>query len=393
MKILQSLSYYDPYISGVTQYCKVLAEKLVARGYESSVICGQHQATLPKQEMLNGVKVVRVPVLLKLSRGIIMPTWGLKVWQLMKRHDVVIVHLPQIEGILTALIAKLFRKPVIAVYHVELILPPGLANTIILAVVHVSSWLVFRLADRVVSYTEDYANSTKLVPQFTAKVVYSFPPMMLNTKKVTSAGVDFKYRDFIRIGYAGRISHEKGLQYLVEAVSLLQQKQRRPQYQIVIAGPKPVGEEEYFKQFEGLIEKNQELLQYLGPLAPLSEESIRNNERGTLVEFYQSIDIFVLPSINESFGIVQVEAMSFGKPAVVGDYPGMRVPIQKTGMGEVVPIAQPAAIAAAIEKIVADYPHYAGKISQVTELFKLENVINFYADLVAELTNTPPLPN
>ncbi len=52
-------------------------------------------------------------------------------------------------------------------------------------------------------------------------------------------------------------------------------------------------------------------------------------------EFFEEIDIFVLPSTNslEAFGIVQLEAMSYGVPVISSNIKGVNSVINKTNNG------------------------------------------------------------
>jgi glycosyltransferase involved in cell wall biosynthesis len=69
-----------------------------------------------------------------------------------------------------------------------------------------------------------------------------------------------------------------------------------------------------------------------------------------LFEFYRSLDVFLLPSINcyEAFGIVQLEAMKAGVPVIASDLRGVRVPVTLTGCGSIVAPGDPQGLAAAI---------------------------------------------
>ena len=64
-----------------------------------------------------------------------------------------------------------------------------------------------------------------------------------------------------------------------------------------------------------------------------------------LISIYLSSDIFILPSLLESFGLVIVEAMVAGLPIIVTDIPGGRDIIKNGFNGLIVPASNPEAIA------------------------------------------------
>ena len=68
MKVLIILNYYYPYVSGVSEYARILAENLVKHGHDVSVLTSNHNQ-LSKTEIINGVKVTRANILCKISKG------------------------------------------------------------------------------------------------------------------------------------------------------------------------------------------------------------------------------------------------------------------------------------------------------------------------------------
>ena len=56
--------------------------------------------------------------------------------------------------------------------------------------------------------------------------------------------------------------------------------------------------------------------------------------------------------------MVQLESMARGAPVVASDLPGVRQPVQMTGMGEVVAPGDPEALARAILHILDQPAHY-----------------------------------
>jgi glycosyltransferase involved in cell wall biosynthesis len=87
--------------------------------------------------------------------------------------------------------------------------------------------------------------------------------------------------------------------------------------------------------------------------------------------FLGALDCLVLPSLNstESFGLVQVEAMLCGTPAVASDLPGVRVPVRETGMGEVAARGDAGALAEAVTRILMAPARYARPRADIVSRF------------------------
>jgi glycosyltransferase involved in cell wall biosynthesis len=84
MKVLIALTYYRPHTSGLTIYAERLARALAERGHRVTVLTSQYDKSLPRTEYLHGVDVVRVPVAFRISKGVIMPTFGVVAWQMVR---------------------------------------------------------------------------------------------------------------------------------------------------------------------------------------------------------------------------------------------------------------------------------------------------------------------
>src|SRR4026209_1789014 len=98
MKILTVLTYYRPHTSGLTIYAERLARAFAKRGHQVTVMTTQYDSALSREEMVDGVRVVRIPVMGRVSKGVIAPTFGLVATRLVAQHDVVQMHLPQFDA-------------------------------------------------------------------------------------------------------------------------------------------------------------------------------------------------------------------------------------------------------------------------------------------------------
>jgi glycosyltransferase involved in cell wall biosynthesis len=381
VKVLLVLTYYHPHVSGLTIYVKRLATALAQRGHEVTVLTSRYDRALPAEEIIDGVHVVRAPVLFRVSKGVIMPGFPFLAWRLIRQHDVVSVHLPQFEASLLGLLGWLSNRPVVLTYHCDLQLPRGWFNRIVDKVVFVSNYLAGHLAQAAVAYTQDYAEHSHFLSRFLDKVRVIPPPVIMpapDREAVEAFRAEHHLAGRPVVGMAAtRLAAEKGVGVLVEAVPPL--LQALPGVKILFAGQyeNVIGEADIYQRLMPKIEQ-------LGPehwefLGVLGQEQ--------MPAFFAACDVLVVPSLNstESFGLVQVEAMLCGTPSIASNLPGVRQPPKMTGMGEVVPIGDAAALAEAIIRIIQQPGDYAQPRRLIEDTFSLERTVSGYEALFEAL--------
>src|SRR5512142_1377785 len=179
MKVLTVLTYYRPHTSGLTIYAERLARALVQRGHDVTVMTMQYDPSLPREEDMDGVHVIRVPVAFRLSKGVIAPTFGLMATRLVREHDVVQMHMPQFDAPGVAMRGRLFGKPAVLTYHCDLLLPPGLFNRLVNLVIRWQNNMAGILSNQVVTYTRDYAEHSSYLSRYKSKLHTILPPVEL----------------------------------------------------------------------------------------------------------------------------------------------------------------------------------------------------------------------
>src|SRR5215467_3602671 len=179
MKILTVLTYYRPHTSGLTIYAERLARAFAKRGHQVTVMTSQFEPSLPREEMVDGVKVIRIPVAARVSKGVIAPTFGFVATKLVAQHDVVQLHLPQFDAPGVALRGRFFGKPAVLTYHCDLLLPPGIFNRFVNAVVDFQNNMAGMLSNHIVTYTQDYADHSPYLSRYASKLTPILPPVEL----------------------------------------------------------------------------------------------------------------------------------------------------------------------------------------------------------------------
>ncbi|HRQ37067.1 MAG TPA: glycosyltransferase family 4 protein [Chloroflexota bacterium] len=382
MRILEVLTYYRPWVSGLTIYVERLSRALAQQGHDVTVLTSQYDPNLPLYDLQDGVKIVRVPVTLRVSKGVIMPGFGPMAWKLAQKADVIHLHLPQFDAPGVALRGRLMGKPVVLTYHCDLQLPEGGFNRLVDRVVHNMNRMAGNLADAVVTYTRDYGTHSPYLSQYLGKKLHIIPPPVELTYCSDEAAQQFCEVQGLHgrpvIGIAARLATEKGVEVLLNALPTV--LAAFPDAIVLHAGPYKniLGEEEYAARLAPLFEKYKNHYRLLG-----------NLEGADLTAFYKNLDVLCVTSLNstESFGLVQIEAMQNGVPVAACALPGVRQPVTMTGMGEVTPIGDHEVLAQAIIRILSDKRPYQRDPRLIADSFSPAQTAVAYIQLFQDLLN------
>jgi glycosyltransferase involved in cell wall biosynthesis len=382
MKILTVLTYYRPHTSGLTIYAERLARAFVRRGHQVTVMTTHYDPSLPSEEMMEGVKVIRVPVAARVSKGVLAPTFGLVATKLVAQHDVVQLHLPQFDAPGVALRARLFGKPAVLTYHCDLLLTRTWFNRFVNAVVNFQNNMAGRLANHIVTYTQDYADNSSYLSRYASKLTPILPPVELPVPapQAVAAFADVHRTKERRpvIGMAARLAAEKGVEVLLDALPKILEKY--PKAQVLFAGTyqNVMGEQAYSDRLMPRIREFeiQGHWTFLGNLDPVQ-----------MAAFYPNLDVLTVPSLNstEAFGLVQIEAMMNGVPSVPSALPGVRRPVQMHGMGLVSQIGDSASLAESILGVLDEPKKYGGDIESIKKSYDPDSIAQEYEKLFERL--------
>jgi glycosyltransferase involved in cell wall biosynthesis len=378
--VLIGLTYYRPHYSGLTIYAERLARGLAERGHRVTVLTSRYHDNLPSRERVDGVDVIRLPVLMRVSKGVIMPSMPYWAWKITQQADVVNFHLPQLDAAPNSLIGRLTGKPVVLTYHCDLRLPTGLVHALANQVSTLANHFSASMASVIVTNTRDYAQNSAFLRRYLSKARIIQPPVALSPVSASDQDA-FRRKYDIQpnqriIGMAARLATEKGVEYLIKAMPSVLRV--HPSARVLFVGQHEdvLGEEAYARRLRPYIDELGDHWSFLGILPPVEFAS-----------FLHEADVTVLPSINstESFGLVQVESMICGTPVVASNLPGVRKPVQSSGMGEIVPAQNPQALARAIS-VVLDRPgEYRGDPAEIARKFSPQAVALAYEKLFQEL--------
>ena len=383
MKILTVLTYYRPHTSGLTIYAERLARDFAKRGHQVTVMTTQYDPSLKAEETIDGVKVIRVPVAARVSKGVIAPTFGWVATKLVAQHDVVQLHLPQFDAPGVALRGRLFGKPTVLTYHCDILLPPGFFNRVVNTVVDFQNNMAGMLANHIVTYTQDYADNSPFLSRYASKLTPILPPVELPSP-LPGAVEAFAEAHHVRerrpvIGMATRFASEKGVEVLLGALPAILKKY--PKAQVLYAGQHQnvMGEQAYFDRLAPQIREYEVSghWTFLGNLDPIQ-----------MAAYYPNLDVLTVPSLNstEAFGLVQIEAMLNGVPSVPSALPGVRQPVTMHGAGKISRIGDSADLAEAILGVLNEPQNFRPDVDAIRKSYDPDSVAAEYEKLFERLT-------
>lgn len=373
MKLLFFSPYYYPYTSGLTTYpFKIL--KYLAKNNEVTVLTFPHTENIKWEEKIDGYTIKRLPYLFKISKGFISPQSLYFFFTETLKCDIILLNQPNFEGLCLAIIGAFLKKKIISLFHCKLHLSGSIFSKIINLVVDISVFIQLAMSTYIMGYTKDYVSSIWMMKFFKNKMIFTLPPIekLVSDKKFESE-LFKKKQDKVWIGFAGRIAQEKGIEYLIGALKGMKNTE------LILAGPygaDVAGENSYYQRIVTLLLD-----------ADISHTFLGNLTGARLGAFYKTIDVLVLPSVNqtEAFGMVQAECMVSGTPVIASNLPGVRAPIQLTKMGIVVEPKNVQQMKNAIKKLIANKSAYSSETLHwnAEKIFDIQQVFRFYDKLIS----------
>jgi glycosyltransferase involved in cell wall biosynthesis len=228
-------------------------------------------------------------------------------FKLFRKHKFDLIHTHGYRAdVLGIFLSRLMDMPVISTCH------GYISNDLYLALYNTLDRFMLRFAQKIIAVSNDIKNDLirNGVKEARIRVVQN----AVNGSYVNDSfarnrqAMRLKFRvgekEFV-IGYVGRLSEEKGVRYLIEAVSLLNNSDTPVKLIILGAGPQR-------KELEDLVKK-----------VNIENDVIFAGFQGEVEKWLPAMDLFVLPSLTEGTPMSLLEAMASGLPVVASAVGGV----------------------------------------------------------------------
>ncbi len=208
---------------------------------------------------------------------------------------------------------------------------------------HVSDAIISSSEDEMQSLVDEYG-----IPSSKGRIIYPGVNKKLFYRledRMVLQEMRWREKDKI-ILYVGRIDPAKGLMTVIEALELLKKRDLSLYSQlklIVVGGGRKKedlpGNKEYIRIKKSIREKK-----LTGKVIFLGSK-----KQSELKKYYSAAEALVIPSFYESFGLVPVEAMACGTPALVSRIGEMRNIVKEGKSGFSFPPDNPSSLASCLE--------------------------------------------
>ena len=294
LNVLHLGKYYPPYKGGIETHLKSLCEESFAFGVTPTVYVVNSENNFLESHV-NRVHVIRFPKTLDIANAPF--SSGISGYIRKGKWDILHLHHPH-PGAIFSFLRSGYEGKVILTYHSDIVRQRLLSLFFNPFLIH-----VLNKCSKIIATSPDYAKSSPILKRFKEKteMIPLGNPLdeSLLKKEVSDKSVaEFKSKfGGPLLLSVGRLIYYKGFQYAIRAI-------RDTPAKLLIIGQGP------------LLDVLQNECKKAGVEARVFFLGEVNNETMRLA--YLACDAFLLPSTerSEAFGLVQVEAMSFGKPVI-----------------------------------------------------------------------------
>jgi len=367
MRVLHIGKFYPPHPGGIERVVETLCRS--TRGLVENAVLVSNTSRQTIQEVVDGVDVTRVGTIGAVGSVHIAPAFAS--WIRRLPADLLVLHEPNPWALLSYAIARP-RTPLFIWYHSD-VMRPALQYALFYAPF---AKFAYGRARRIIVSSPALARHATVLAPYSDRVrviPFGIDPSSWLASAAGAGGDDAPF-----VLFAGRHVGYKGVDVLLRALA-------GSRVRAVIAGDGP-------KRAEW-----EQLAADLGLDGRVTFTGEVSDAR--LQQLMQECAMLVLPSITaaEAFGYVQLEAMAAGKPVVSTDVPsGVSWVNQDGRTGLVVAAGDATALAAAIDRLIADAPlraslGAAGR-ARVEEEFTIGRLRERLRLLYEEAAVLPPWP-
>ncbi|MGA9839625.1 MAG: glycosyltransferase family 4 protein [Thermoplasmata archaeon] len=373
MRIVQVTPFFHPHAGGVESHVRSLAREFAREGHDVTVVTSRFRSSLPREERMEGYRVVRAR-----SLGVLLNTpFDIGVGRALRHLDADVVHLhypPPLTSFFATRALNRRNVPVCLTYHCDLYLA-GVTGRM-LAGLYQRVFLppTLRSVDRIVVHTRSYGVTSAWLRGRELAVIPSVVDLDWFRPGIDASRLrgDLRLEGKRILAFTGRLVPHKGVDVILQALA------RLPTDVVLVvigAGPR--------------------LPSLLGLARRLGvSERVRFCPKVSdddLPRYLSLADVFVFPSQSrlEGFGLAVAEAMAAGLPVVIADMPGVREVIEPGQEGL---LAEPllAEDLAAKIRVLLDDPDLARRMGaagrrRAEERYGLPTVVHQLLSLYADL--------
>lgn len=352
MKILQLGKFYPPHLGGIETVMQDICDGMNKRGILCDCLVSNKSLAYQENITPYGGRIFRTASLGILASTSITPQMIFKLREIIKNYDIIHLHYPDPIAVLALLLTP-SDKIILTHYHSDIF-----KNRFYFGPFAPLQKAILKRSDLIITTSQKYINESPYLRDFAQKCIAI--PIGVDMPK---SDIDTSKNQNI-ICSVGRLVPIKGFESLIASAQFLPED-----FEIHIAGG---GDERYKAKLQNLIQSLQ-LEHRVFLVGPKKKEE--------LLEFYAKSKYFVLPSLQESYGIVLVEALSFGLPCVSTKLKpsGSDFINQHQSTGLVIEPKDPKAIAKAILEIEKNYDLYSNNAKKrYVENFQLQTMIHAF---------------
>lgn len=359
IRILQ-LGKFHPIKGGVEKVMMAFMLGLSSRGVQCDMLCAADDDDIGETVLNSHSKLFKTKTIQKRSATMLSPDMITKLRELCHSYDIIHVHHPDPMAAL-ALFLSGYKGKVVLHWHSDI-----LKQRVLLQMYKpLQNWLVKR-ADLILGTTPIYVRESPYLSKVQSKIDFLPIGVRERVPEEEIVGIIRNQYPGKKIVYSmGRLVEYKGYEYLIDAA-----KQLSDEYVVLIGGIGP------------LKEKLQKQIRMAGLESKVHILGFIHKE--VEAAYYAACDVFCLSSTlrTEAYAIVQVEAMSVGRPIVATKIPGSGVSwVNQDGVSGInVEPKNSLELARAIERICSDSDLYrrlsAGAKERYRKLFTREAMID-----------------